>query len=142
MNVKENIRTKITERQTCSSALTGYGEVFVWFWFILEDSKMGVHWTLTYKENWQPVRYISLQLLELMLPSRIYGTPGDVCVCLSVQAHSSCREMSINSIGFESTGIMYKWLRTLTLKFSFLYMSGSGLLTELSNFCCKKHACP
>lgn len=29
MNVKKNIRTKITERQTYSSALTAYGEVFI-----------------------------------------------------------------------------------------------------------------
>lgn len=29
MNVKKNIKTKITERQTCSSALTAYREVFI-----------------------------------------------------------------------------------------------------------------
>jgi hypothetical protein len=61
MNVKKTVRTNIMERQTYSSALNAYREVFIWIWFILEDSEMGVHWSLT---CWEAAKYILFQLVQ------------------------------------------------------------------------------
>ena len=118
-NMKKNIRTKITERQTYSSALTAYREVFIWIQFILEDSKLGVHWTLTYKENWQPVRYISLQSVraDVAFMNLCYSWG---CVYLSIcTTHPNRREMSINNIDVQTTGIMHELLTTLIPQFYF-----------------------
>ena len=118
-NMKKSIRTKITERQTYSSALTAYRAVFIWIQFILEDSKLGVHWTLTYKENWQAVRYISLQsvIADVAFMDLCYSWG---CVHLSIcTVHPNCKEMSINNIDVQTIGIMHELLTTLTPQFYF-----------------------
>lgn len=118
MNVNKNIRTNITEWQTYGSVLTAHREVFIWIWFILEVSKMEVHWSLT---CWEAATYILPQLVQTDVTFMDLWNYQGYYYQSTYACFANTTEKKEKNTDHNYTGRMHKLQSYLNSKYHFLY---------------------